>query len=103
MSADHTLPDRTMNEVPLFCDRCVRQLYPGDGDFYVVRIEALADPTPPSISVEDLRRDVREEIERLIEQMRDQTEQELMDQVYRRVTLFLCRPCYTQWIEHPAG
>ena len=34
-----------------------------------LQIEALADPTPPSFSDEDLQHDPRAEIERLIEQM----------------------------------
>lgn len=86
---------------PLFCDRCARQLQPGKGDFYVVRIEALADPTPPSFSDEELVCDPRTEIHRLIEEMKDYSEQELMDQVVRRITVYLCGPCYRLWIEDP--
>ena len=85
----------------LLCARCGAELTPGTGDFYVVRIEALADPTPPHFSEDDLRRDPRAEIARLIEQMRDLSEQELLDQVYRRLMLYLCGPCYRQWIEDP--
>ncbi len=61
----------------------------------------MADPTPPSFSAEDLERDPRAEIQRLIDQMRDLSEQELMDQVYRRLVLHLCGPCYRRWIEDP--
>jgi hypothetical protein len=86
---------------PLLCARCGVELRPGSGDFYVVRVEALADPTPPSFSEEDLQHDPRAEIERLIDQMQDLSEQELMDQVYRRLILHLCGPCYRQWIENP--
>ncbi len=86
---------------PLLCARCATELTPGKGDFYVVRIEALADPTPPSFADEDLKYDHRAEIERLIELMRDLSEQELMDQVYRSLVLYLCGPCYRQWIEDP--
>ena len=89
------------DELPLSCDRCGAELKPGEGSFYLVKIEALADPTPPSFSREDLRRDAREEIQRLIAQLHDFSEQELMDQVYRRLTLYLCGPCYRQWIENP--
>jgi hypothetical protein len=39
---------------PLLCDRCGVELTPGKGDFYVVRIEAVADPTPPRFTEEDL-------------------------------------------------
>jgi hypothetical protein len=86
---------------PLWCHRCGTELRPGEGNFYVVRIEALADPTPPSFSAEDLRRSAKAEIERLLEQMRDLSPQEAMDQVYRRLIVYLCGTCYRQWIEDP--
>jgi hypothetical protein len=91
----------TSDGLPLLCARCGAELTPGTGDLYVVRIEALADPAPPRFSEDDLRRDPREEIARLIDQMRDLSEQELMDQVYRRLVLYLCGPCYREWIEDP--
>ena len=88
---------------PLFCDRCSKELIPGTGDFYLVRIEPLADPFPPIFDDEDLSRDPREEIVRLIEQSRELSDQELLDQVYRRLTIYLCLRCYSEWIERPAG
>ena len=90
-------------ELPLCCDRCAAGLTPGDGSFYVVRIEAFADPTPPSFSVDDLLRDAKAEIQRLVDQMGDLSAQEAMDQVYRRLVLYLCGPCYRRWIENPTG
>jgi hypothetical protein len=89
------------DETPLFCDRCAAPLTPGRGEFYVVRIEAVADPSPPFFSAEDLARDVRRDIERLIARLGDLTEQEAKDQVYRRLVLYLCVPCYRRWIEDP--
>jgi hypothetical protein len=91
------------DEMALCCNRCGTDLKPGEGNFYVVRIEAVADPTPPSFSEDDLQHDPKEEIQRLIEQMRDLSEREAMDQVYRQVVLYLCGPCYRQWIEEPVG
>ena len=88
---------------PLLCHRCTTILQAGRGDFYVVWIEALADPTPPSISDADLACDPGEEIDDLLEQMRSMSERELMDQVHRRVTIHLCRSCYEQWIENPTS
>jgi hypothetical protein len=90
-------------QTPLLCHRCGCELRPGDGNFYFVRIEAWADPTPPNISAEDLAADVSAEIDQVIEQMRDMSEQELMDQVYRRLTIHLCGVCYKTWIENPTG
>jgi hypothetical protein len=91
------------DQLPLCCHRCGAELKPGEGNFYVVRIEALADPTPPTFSEEDLQRNIRAEIDWLIEQMRDLSEREALDQVYRRLILYLCGPCYRRWIENPVG
>jgi hypothetical protein len=87
----------------IICDRCSKTLTPGEGNFYVIKIEAVADPSPPIITEEDLRRDIRDEIDRLFAQLRDLTEQEDLDQVHRRVVLYLCGPCYRRWIENPVG
>ncbi len=97
-----TVPDQDRpDDSSLLCARCGTELTPGTGDFYLVRIEALADPSPPRFSEDDLEHDHRAEIERLIEQMRDLSERELADQVYRQLVLYLCAPCYRQWIEDP--
>lgn len=96
------MDERDSNDcLPLLCARCGAELTPGKGDFYVVRIEAVADPTPPEFSEDDLRRDPKAEIQRLLEEMRDLSPQEAMDQVYRRLVLYLCGTCYRQWIEDP--
>ncbi len=91
-------------DVALLCHRCGCDLKPGKGNFYVVRIEAFADPTPPDLSADEMWDDIDigAEIERLIDQMKEMSERELMDQVYRRLTLHLCRNCYLRWIENPA-
>jgi hypothetical protein len=87
---------------PLLCHRCGQILEPGVGSFYVVKIEATADPTGPVMTAAELQEDLRGQIESLVEQMRDQSERELIDQVYRRLTLHLCGTCYGTWIENPA-
>ena len=90
-------------ETHLLCHRCGAELTPGAGDFYVVRIEAFADPTPPDISPEELEgRDLNEEMSALLEEMRSMSERELMDGVYRKLTIHLCGRCYRNWIENPA-
>jgi len=92
------------DDVPLFCHRCGAQLTCGEGNFYVVRIEAFADPTPPKIETgQSSELDANAEFSRLIEQMRDFSEQELMDQVHRRLIIHLCGRCYRRWIEDPTG
>jgi hypothetical protein len=91
------------HDAPLFCNRCGAVLQEGTGNFYRIHIEAIADPAPPVISREDLDEDPGEEIKKLLAQLKEVSAQEAMDQVYRRLTIFLCLACYPQWIENPAG
>jgi hypothetical protein len=85
------------------CQRCGVALQPGAGNFYRITIEAAADPTPPSFSAEDLEQDFQERIRQLLAQLEGLSEQEALDQVYRRLTFYLCGPCYRRWIENPTG
>lgn len=89
--------------VALLCHRCGAILTPSAGTFYIVRIEAFADPSPRVLAEGMTRRELADEIDELIRQIGDQPEQTLMDQVYRRLTILLCWPCYRVWIENPAG
>jgi hypothetical protein len=85
------------------CERCGVPVDPGRGDFYLVGIVAVADPSPPAFTEEDLVRDVGKEIDRLLGRLKDVDEQGAMDQVYRRKVIALCAPCYSEWIEDPVG
>ncbi len=90
-------------DTPIFCLRCAAQLTPGKGNFYVVRILAVADPYPPRFEEEDLQLDIESEVDALLGEMQGMSEEELTDQVFRRLTIHLCSTCYTDWIEDPAG
>lgn len=88
-----------------FCDRCLKQLVPGRGEYFEVRIEAVADPTPPDLEP-DLsgdRKEIQQRYEDLLTELEDVSPAEARDQVYRRVTITLCNECYQTWIEDPAG
>jgi hypothetical protein len=91
------------DQAPLCCSHCAKLIHPGRGDYYLVRIEAVADPAPPVFSEEDLAIDFDQEFKQLIEETQKLSAQEAMDQVYRRVVLYLCVSCYNQWIENPTG
>ena len=94
---------RDAGDAELLCHRCGAVLERGQGSFYIVRLEAFADPTPPDFDDHESVADLALEWERLLDQMRGMSEQELMDQVYRRMTLHLCAACYRKWIERPVG
>jgi len=91
-----------MPDLPLLCARCLKTLEPGRGEFYVVTIEAIADPTPPSFSADELARDCRADWRATVAALQDTSPQEALDQVYRRVVIHLCNACYNDWIENPA-
>jgi hypothetical protein len=91
------------DQAPLFCARCAAELESGSGNCFRVTIEAVADPTPPNVTPDEMASDLRTRIERLLAQMKDLSAQEAMDQVYRRLVLYLCAPCYFKWIENPAA
>lgn len=93
--------DRTVN---LLCHRCGVELEPGQSDFYVVRIESFADPSPPVITEEELKHtDFEQQMREIVDSMKDRSQQELKDDVFRRVTIHLCGRCYRKWIENPTG
>jgi hypothetical protein len=91
------------DDAPLLCSRCLKLLAPGRAEFYVVRIEAVADPSPPEITPGDLARDYRADWRAIVAALHDTSPQEALDQVYRRVVIHLCNACYRDWIENPAG
>lgn len=88
---------------PYICRRCSALLEAGRGSFYVVEVKGYAENTPPVITAEDLAKDHATEMANLAAQMQTMSEQEIMDQVYRQMTFYLCGPCYRQWIENPTG
>lgn len=98
------MPQSSTHSGSLFCDRCGAILAPGGKPpFYVVRIEAFADPSPPRIAGDESPAELADQYDDLLAQMRGMSEQELMDQVHRRMTLHLCAACYANWIEDPTG
>src|SRR5262249_47976726 len=85
----------------LACKRCAQELHPGRGDFYVVSILAIADPSPPVFTEDDLAVDVGREIQTLIAQLHNLDAIQAQHQVYRRLVFHLCSACYHRWIENP--
>ena len=95
--------DWSAEPAPILCGRCAVELQPGRGHFFRINIEAVADPTPPEISDdEDHAENFSEQIELLLARTEQMSDRELMDQVYRRLTMYLCSPCSGEWIENPA-
>jgi hypothetical protein len=86
-----------------FCERCGRQVHPGRGDSYRIRIEAVADPAPPVFTEADLLVDFDAEFRHLVHRLSQVSAEEAMDQVHCVRILTLCVSCYQAWIRRPAG
>jgi len=82
---------------------CGRLLSPESAERYVVRIEAFAAEGPLEITAEDLARNHREEIRRLIEQLSRMPLDQVEDQVYRAFRFDLCRGCHAVYLSDPLG
>ena len=91
-----------MTEDALLCHRCGCTLQSGRGAFYLVTIEAIADPSPLDLD-QDLFIDSSEGFAEAVAELEGFSESELMDQVRRKMVLHLCPPCYRKWIEDPVG
>jgi hypothetical protein len=85
------------DDAPILCARCAKVLNPGRGEFYVIEIEAKADPTPPVLDQADMNRDYKSEINSLIAELENLAPRN------QRATIHLCMSCYSTWIEKPAG
>lgn len=98
-----THPETPANPGAVHCARCAAELRPGTGNLYRITIEAVADPAPATFCMDDPTPDIRKLIEQLLAQMEGLSEQEALDQVCRRLTRYLCGPCYREWIKNPMG
>ncbi len=85
------------------CSRCGRPVGLGRGEGYLVDIRAVADPTPPVFTGDDLSADATREIQRLLVRLRGMSPRRVADQVYRRRLFCLCNACYALWSADPFG
>ena len=82
------------------CDRCGRPLEQGQLR-YIARIEVLAAADPLEITLDDLLRDSRREMDALLEQCEHLTEEELMRDVYVKFEFDLCHSCQKSYLTDP--
>ena len=82
------------------CDRCGRPIEKG-GLRYIARIEVAAAADPLEITLNDLLRDTRREMDTLLRQCEQLTEEELMRDVYVKFEFDLCRACQQAYVTDP--
>jgi hypothetical protein len=73
-------------------------------DFYIVKIEGFYTPDMKEFSIEDIENATREEMIKLIENLRHSGAEELTEleeQVYKRYNFQMCRECYRRYITKP--
>ncbi len=92
----------TIPTVAHVCARCSKPLAPGRGDFYLVRIDAVADPSAPEMEPLD-EEEIARRIDALLKQLAGISHEEAMKQVVDHKTIYLCGTCYAIWIEDPVG
>jgi endonuclease-3 related protein len=78
-------------EIEYFCDSCSKQLLRPQ-DRYVLEVKLYAAPEV-EITEEDIKKDTREEIRRLIEEIKDRDQKELEEEVFVSYKLNLCKQC----------
>jgi hypothetical protein len=86
----------------VICDLCDRQLPTHMS--YIVRIDVYADPSIPPVSTEELAEmDVDETFNKLVDQMKGMTADDLQDGVHRRFEHRLCPACHRRFLANPLG
>jgi hypothetical protein len=86
----------------LTCHLCRIALKPGA--HYVVRIDVFADAEMPAADLEGLAdADLADQMQSLLEQMKEMTADELQDDVHRRFEYRLCQPCQRKVLANPLG
>ena len=68
---------------------------------YIAKIQVYAAPDPQEITEKDLRRDHTADIERLLKQCENLSEEKLMQDVYVNFEFDLCSDCQKSFICNP--
>jgi hypothetical protein len=74
------------------CDSCRRKIASKEL-WFVLRIELFADPTPPDITKEDLHKDHKEEMKKIIKEMGKTNPDEANDEIHERYQFVVCKDC----------
>ncbi len=82
------------------CDRCGRPIEKGQLR-YTAKIEVFAAADPLEITLDDLLRDTRREMNEALEECESLTEEELMRDVYVQFQFDLCRSCQKSYVTDP--
>ena len=83
------------------CELCGQELHEEGGLRYAVRIEVQATHDPLNLSEDDLSKDLRAEIAKVLQQLDNVSLAEAQNQVYRRFEFDLCPECQRGFVRDP--
>ena len=83
------------------CDLCGQELVQGNEIRYEVRIEVKAAYDPMNLTDQDLAKDFRQEIARVLQQLEGISPAEAQNQVYRLFEFDLCPACQRTYVRDP--
>ena len=85
----------------LTCSLCGKTLMLEEDVRYVVQIRVFAAADPLEFGPQELRKDWRPELERLVRRMEKMNAEELEAQVFKEFRFFLCPRCQRDYIRDP--
>ena len=88
-------------EQSLTCSMCDKTLMLDEDVRYVVQIKVFAAADPMEISPEDLRKDLRAELLRLVREAEKLSGEELEAQVHKEFKFHLCPRCQREYLKNP--
>jgi len=83
------------------CDMCGKSLLVDEDVRYEVTIEIKSAYDPMELTKNDLRRNYKKEMGKLLDKMKDRNPQELEDEVYKLFKFDLCLVCQQKLIKNP--
>ena len=87
--------------IKLDCDLCVKTLLADEDVRYVVKIDVFAAYDPVELTDEDLKKDLKAELRRLVKAMEHMDPEKAQDSVYRHFEFHLCPACQKEYIKDP--
>ena len=85
----------------LTCDGCGAPLLVESDVRYELKIEVKAAYDPMELTDDDLEKDHAAEMAKIVAQLKNITEAEAMDEVYRTFRFDLCMPCQKKYLKRP--
>ncbi len=94
------VPD-SIDELDVSCDCCGKGLLIDSNVRYEVEIEVKAAYDPLEITDDDLSENHEKEMDRTLKELEELSEEEVKEQVYKKMEFNLCSSCQSDFLESP--